>query len=62
MSQDNLLTKQPLKFYSPKGTDTKIELLRHLLEANDQMNSLHLDEHHKEWAKNLAEYYSDLPS
>ena len=53
MSGDNLLTKQPLKFYSPEVTDIKIELLRQMLEANGQMNSLDLDEHHKEWAKNL---------
>ncbi len=60
MSGDNLLTKQPLKFYSPEVTDTKIELLSQMLEANAQMNYLDLDEHHKEWAKNLADYYSDL--
>ncbi len=53
MSGDNLLTKRPLKFYSPEVTDTKIELLRQMLESNAKMNCLDLDEHHKEWAKNL---------
>ena len=54
MSGDNLLTKQPLKFYSPKVTDTKIELLRQILEANDQMNSLDLEERHKESARKFS--------
>ncbi len=62
MSGDNLLTKQPLKFYSPEVTDTKIALIRQMLEANTQTNSLDLDEHHKEWAKNLNDYYYDIPS
>ena len=54
MNEDNLLTKQPLKFYSQQLTDTKIELLRQMLEANAQMNTLDLDEHHKEWGKTLT--------
>ena len=59
MNGDNLLTKQPLKLYSQKVTD---KLLRQMLEANAQMNELDLDQHHKEWGKNLAEYCAGLPS
>ena len=56
MSRDNLLKKQPLKLDSQEVADTKIQLLRQILEANSQMNSLDLDEHHKEWAKSFDEF------
>ena len=40
MSGDNLLGEQPLKFYSEKMTETKIELVRHLLIMNAEKNSI----------------------
>ena len=55
MSGDNLLGDQPLKFYSEEVTQTKIELVHHLLILNAQKNSIvDLDRKHKEWADELA--------
>ena len=48
MSGDNLLGEQPLKFYSEDVTQTKIELVNHLLIFNAQKNSIKdLDKYHK---------------
>ena len=38
MSGDNLLGEQPLKFYSQEVTETKVELVHHLLILNAQKN------------------------
>ena len=55
MSGDNMLGKQPLKFYSEEVTETKIELVHHLLILNAEKNSIiDLDRKHKEWGKELA--------
>ena len=40
MSGDNLLGDQPLKFYSEEITETKIELVNHLLIFNAKKNSI----------------------
>ena len=40
MSGDNLFGDQPLKFYSEKVTETKIELVQRLLILNAQKNSI----------------------
>ena len=55
MSGDNLLGEQPLKFYSEEVTETKLELVHHLLILNAQKNSIvDLDRKHKEWGNKLA--------
>ena len=55
MSGDNMLGEQPLKFYSKDVTDTKIELVQHLLILNAQKNSItDLDRKHKEWGHKVA--------
>ena len=55
MSGDNLLGDQPLKFYSEELTETKIELVNHLLILNAQKNSIiDLDRKHKEWGNEVA--------
>ena len=55
MSGDNLLGEQPLKFYSQEVTQTKIELVNHLLILNAQKNSIiDLDRKHKGWGNKLA--------
>ena len=55
MSGDNLLGDQPLKFYSEEITETKIELVNHLLTLNAQKNSI-IDIHrrHKKWTNEIA--------
>ena len=40
MSGDNLLGDQPLRFYSEEITETKIELVNHLLTVNAKKNSI----------------------
>ncbi len=40
MSGDNLLGDQPLRFYSEEITETKIELVNHLLIVNAKKNSI----------------------
>ena len=40
MSGDNLLGDQPLRFYSEEITETKIELVNHLLIVNTKKNSI----------------------
>ena len=51
MSGDNLLGEQPLKFYSDEITETKIELVNHLLTLNAQKNSIiDIDRRHKNLA------------
>ncbi len=55
MSGDNLLGEQPLKFYSNEITETKIELVNHLLILNAQKNSIiDLNRRHKKWENELA--------
>ncbi len=55
MSGDNMLGEQPLKFYSEKVTETKIELVNHLLLLNAQKNSIiDLDRKHKRWENKIA--------
>ncbi|AIQ97445.1 hypothetical protein EW15_1353 [Prochlorococcus sp. MIT 0801] len=55
MSGDNLLGEQPLKFYSDEVTETKIQLVHHLLILNAQKNTIiDLDRKHKEWGNELA--------
>ncbi len=55
MSGDNMLGEQPLKFYSEEVTDTKIELVNHLLILNAQKNTIiDLDRKHKEWGNEIA--------
>ena len=55
MSGDNMLGEQPLKFYSEEVTETKIELVNHLLILNAQKNSIiDLDRKHKEWGNEVA--------
>ena len=40
MSGDNLLGDQPMRFYSEEITETKIELVNHLLIVNAKKNSI----------------------
>ena len=40
MSGDNLLGDQPLRFYSEEITETKIELVNHLLIVNAKKYSI----------------------
>ena len=40
MSGDNMLGDQPLKFYSEELTETKIQLVNHLLILNAQKNTI----------------------
>ena len=55
MSGDNMLGEQPLKFYSEKVTETKIELVNRLLILNAKKNSIiDLDRKHKAWGDQLA--------
>ena len=55
MSGDNLLGKQPLKFYSEEATETKIKLVHRLLIVNAEKNSIiDLDRKHKEWGNEIA--------
>ena len=55
MSGDNMLGEQPLKFYSEEVTETKIQLVNHLLILNAQKNSItDIDRKHKEWGYKLA--------
>ena len=55
MSGDNMLGEQPLKFYSEEVTETKIELVNHLLLLNAQKNSIiDLDRKHKGCANKMA--------
>ena len=55
MSGDNMLGEQPLKFYSEELTETKIELVNHLILLNAQKNSIiDLDRNHKGWRDKLA--------
>ena len=55
MSGDNMLGEQPLKFYSEEVTETKIQLVNHLLILNAQKNSItDIDRKHKEWGNKLA--------
>lgn len=55
MSGDNLLGEQSLKFYSEEITETKIELVNHLLILNAQKNSIiDLNRRHKKWENELA--------
>ena len=55
MSGDNMLGEQPLKFYSETVTDTKIELVNHLLILNAQKNSIiDLDRKYKEFEPKIA--------
>ena len=55
MSGDNMLGEQPLKFYSEEVTETKIELVSHLLLLNAQKNSIiDLDRKHKAWVDKVA--------
>ena len=55
MSGDNLLGEQPLKFYSEKVTETKIELVNYLLILNAQKNSIiDLDRRQKKWENQKA--------
>ena len=52
MSGDNMLGEQPLKFYSEKVTETKIELVHRLLILNAGKNSItDLERKHKEWGE-----------
>ena len=55
MSGDNMLGEQPLKFYSEEVTETKIELVNHILILNAQRNSIiDLDRKLKASGKKLA--------
>ena len=55
MSGDNMLGRQPLKFYSEEATETKIELVNRILKLNDQKNSIiDLDRKQKEWVSQVA--------
>ena len=55
MSGDNMLGEQPLKFYSEEITETKIELINHLIIMNAKKNSIiDLDRKHKGWRDQLA--------
>ena len=55
MSGDNLLGEQPLKFYSEEVTETKIELVHHLLILNAQKNSIiDLNRKRKQWGNEVA--------
>ena len=55
MSGDNLLGKQPLKFYSEKITETKIELVNQLLILNAKKNSIiDFDRRHKKGGNEIA--------
>ena len=55
MSGDNMLGEQPLKFYSEELTETKIELVNHLLILNAQKNSIiDLDRNQKRLLNKLA--------
>ena len=55
MSGDNMLGEQPLKFYSEEVTETKIELVQHLLILNAQKNTIiDLERRTKEWENELA--------
>ena len=55
MSGDNMLGEQPLKFYSEEVTETKIELVNHLLILNAQKNSIiDLGRKQKGWRGQVA--------
>ena len=50
-----MLGEQPLKFYSEEVTETKIELVHHLLLMNAQKNAIiDLERKHKEWGNKIA--------
>ena len=53
MSGDNMLGEQPLKFYPNHVTETKIELVQHLLILNAQKNSIIDLDRKKEWRNEL---------
>ncbi len=47
--------EQPLKFYSKQITETKIALVHRLMKTNPQKSFLNdLDQHHKEWGKQMT--------
>ncbi len=55
MSGDNMLGEQPLKFYTEEATETKIQLVNHLLIMNAQRNKIiDLDRIQKENRSDLA--------
>ena len=55
MSGDNLLGEQSLKFYSEEITETKIELVNHLLKVNAKKNSIiDLERRFKKWGNEIA--------
>ena len=55
MSGDNLLGKQPIKFYSEKITETKIELVNQSLILNAKKNSIiDFDRRHKKGGNQIA--------
>ena len=55
MSGDNMLGDQPLKFYSEGVTETKIELVNHLLLLNAQKNTIiDIDRKTKAWENKFA--------
>tara|TARA_Y100001968_G_scaffold55698_1_gene46921 strand:- start:2441 stop:2611 length:171 start_codon:yes stop_codon:yes gene_type:complete len=55
MSGDNMLGEQPLKFYSEKLTETKIQLVNRLLIMNAQKNTIiDLERKHKDRRNEMA--------
>ena len=52
MSGDNLLGKQPLKFYSEKITLSKLELIEKHLRLGEKVSDLGAK--HKEWSRKLS--------
>tara|TARA_Y100001968_G_C18747724_1_gene431959 strand:- start:117 stop:287 length:171 start_codon:yes stop_codon:yes gene_type:complete len=55
MSGDNMLGEQPMRFYTEEVTDTKIQLVNHLLILNAQKNSIiDLERKYKENTNKLA--------
>ena len=55
MSGDNMLGEQPLKFYSEKVTETKIQLVNRLLIINSHKNTIiDLDRRHKDNGNEIA--------
>ena len=55
MSGDNLLGEQPLKFYSEELTETKIELVNHLITLNAKKNTIiDLKRRIKKWGNEKA--------